>query len=326
MLPFCLTVFLIVQLPSAVHAQTVEQGPVSVILDTDMDSDVDDVGALAMLHAYERQKKARILGIIVTSDEKYSAACTDAINIWFGRKDIPIGVSQKDSLKAFSKYTKQVSEQFSARFSSNTDAEDGTTVYRRLLTSQPDQSVVIITIGHLTSLSRLLDSSPDSISPLSGQELVKQKVKRWSCMGGQFPEGKEANFYRPDPVSTVNSLIKWTLPVTFAGWEIGSRIMTGGESFKAQCDPRSPVYKAYELYNGFKGRASWDQITILEAVEGAGPFFVLNKNGHCKVADDGSNKWVWPSNKIHGYLVINTATEKIRQHIDQLMFESNSSK
>ncbi len=319
LLSFCFTVFLIAQLPRAGHAQTVEQEPVSVILDTDMDSDVDDVGALAMLHAYEGQKRARILGIIVTSDEKYSAACTDAINVWFGRKDIPIGVSQKDSLRTFSKYTKEISEQFPTCFSSNADAEDGTKVYRRLLAGQPDHSVVIITIGHLTSLSRLLDSSPDSISPLSGQELVKQKVKRWSCMGGQFPEGKEANFYRPDPASTVNSLGKWTLPVTFSGWEVGNQIVTGGESFQAQCDPTSPVYRAYELYNGFKGRASWDQIAILIAVEGAGSFFVSNKNGHCKVADDGSNKWLAPSNQIHGYLMINTATERIRQYIDQLM-------
>jgi purine nucleosidase len=319
LLPFCLTVFLIAQLPRAGYAQTVGQDPVSVILDTDMDSDVDDVGALAMLHAYERQKRARILGIIVTSDEKYSAACTDAINIWFGRKDIPIGVSQKESIKAFSKYTREISEQFPNRFSSNTDAEDGTMVYRRLLTGQPDHSVVIITIGHLTSLSRLLDSSPDSISPLSGLDLVKQKVKRWSCMGGQFPEGKEANFYRPDPASTVNCLGKWTLPVTFAGWETGNQIVTGGGSFKVQCGPESPVYKAYDLYNGFKGRASWDQMAVLEAIEGAGSFFVSNKNGHCEVADDGSNKWIAPSNQIHGYLMINTATEIIHQHIDQLM-------
>ena len=159
-----------------------------------MDSDVDDVGALAMLHTYEKQGKVRILGIIVTSDEKYSASCTDAINAWFGRKDIPIGVSQRDSLRSFSKYTKQISEQFANRFGSNADAEEATTVYRRLLAAQPDHSVVIITIGHLTSLSRLLDSAPDAISSLSGRDLIHRKVRRWSCMGGQFPEGKEANF------------------------------------------------------------------------------------------------------------------------------------
>lgn len=57
LLIFSFAVFLLVQKPGIVAAQTSEKGPLSVILDTDMDSDVDDVGALAMLHTYEHQKK-----------------------------------------------------------------------------------------------------------------------------------------------------------------------------------------------------------------------------------------------------------------------------
>jgi purine nucleosidase len=295
------------------------QAPVSVILDTDMDSDVDDVGALAMLHAYERQGKARILGIIVTSDETYSAPCTDAINTYFGRNNIPVGVSQRDSLKSFSKYTRQIAEEFPNRFSTNSSAEDGTVVYRRLLAGEPDASVVIVTIGHLTSLSRLLESGPDSVSPFSGLELVNKKVKRWSCMGGQFPSGKEANFYRPDPASTVNCLAKWTLPVIFAGWEVGNVIVTGGAGFKAGSDPAGPVYRAYELYNGFKGRASWDQIALLEAIEGADRYFLVKKDGYCSVSADGSNDWKIPSDKNHGYLTVKAPVEEIRLRIDSLM-------
>lgn len=301
------------------YAQKPDESVVSVILDTDMDSDVDDVGAIAMLHAYEKLNKARILGIIVTSDEKYSASCTDAINVWFGRRDIPIGVSQKDSLRTFSKYTKQISEHFASRLATNADAEDGTLVYRKLLTNAPDASVVIITIGHLTSLARLLKSGPDAISPLSGRELVKRKVKRWSCMGGQFPAGKEANFYRPDPASTSYCLSKWDLPVTFAGWEAGDQIITGGPSFKSKSKPDSPIYQAYELYNNFQGRASWDQLAILEAIEGAPPYFKVNRDGQCRVAADGSNRWVSPPNGLHGYLSINTAEEAIRERINMLM-------
>jgi purine nucleosidase len=284
-----------------------------------MDSDVDDVGALAMLHAYERQQKARILGIIVTSDDQYSAPCTDAINVWLGRKDIPIGVSQKDSLRVFSRYTKQIAAQFPNRLASNAEAGDGTVLYRKLLANAPDASVVIITIGHLTSLARLLGSAPDTISPLNGLDLVRKKVKSWSCMGGQFPEGKEANFYRPDPRSTIECLAKWTLPVTFAGWEVGSQILTGGATFKETCDPKSPVYTAYSLYNEFKGRASWDQIAILEAIEGAQPYFSVKKDGHCEVAPDGSNKWIAPISRKQAYLTINQPVEKIRSRIDQLM-------
>jgi inosine-uridine nucleoside N-ribohydrolase len=294
--------------------------PVAVILDTDMDSDVDDVGALAMLHAYERTGQARILGVIVTSDDRYSAACTDAINTYFDRKNIPIGVSQRDSLKSFSKYTQKIAQAFPHQLASNATAETSTSVYRRLLASQPDHSVMIITIGHLTSLSRLLHSSPDAISPLSGQELIARKVKAWSCMGGQFPSGKEANFYRPDPASTLDCLANWQLPVTFAGWEVGQQIVTGGETFKALCKPSSPVYKAYEYYNNFKGRASWDQIAVLQAVEGNAPYFSVETDGYCQVATDGSNEWRAGSrSQKQGYVKLASSIDVIQKRIETLM-------
>ncbi len=300
-----------------------ESPPVAVILDTDMDSDVDDVGALAMLHAYDRMGKARILGIIVTSDEAHSAACTDAINTYFGRGDLPVGVSQQDSLTVFSRYTRQIAAEFPHRVRTAQMAENGTALYRRLLAGAADTSVVIITIGHLTSLSRLLDSPPDSISPYSGRDLVRRKVKSWSCMGGRFPEGKEANFYRPDPLSTVNCLAKWERPVIFAGWEVGNELITGGPGFRLRSDPESPVYRSYQLYNEFTGRASWDQVAVLEAIEGPGSFFDVKKDGHCAVSPDGSNEWKAPANGLHGYLTIKAEPEIIRNRIEDLMLEQS---
>ncbi|MGV3561405.1 nucleoside hydrolase [Larkinella arboricola] len=313
---FFLASLLVIGLLSGPHPSSA-QSPVPVILDTDMDSDVDDVGALAMLHAYERAGKAQILGVIVTSDEAYSAACTDAINTFFGRGNLPIGVSQRDSLRSFSKYTQAVAQEFPHKVTNST-AEDATTVYRRLLAAQADGSVVIITIGHLTSLSRLLNSGPDAASPLDGRALVARKVKRWSCMGGQFPKGKEANFYRPDPASTVNCLRKWTLPVTFAGWEVGQQIVTGGGAFRERCPQTSPVYRGYEKYNGFQGRASWDQVAVLEAVEGIEPYFSVEK-GQCIVAADGSNEWRSTPQTNHQYLKITGSPEVVQQRIETLM-------
>jgi len=322
MIRMALFVFSLLCLPEkwpSIRQTLVEERPVSVILDTDMDSDVDDAGALAMLHTYERAGKARILGIIVTSDDQYSAACTDAINQFYGRGDLPIGVSHRDSLKAFSKYTQKIAQAFPHHLASNKSAEDGTLVYRRLLANAPDASVVIVTIGHLTSLSRLLNSPPDVISPLGGMDLVHRKVKQWSCMGGQFPKGKEANFYRPDPASTVTCLAKWTLPVTFAGWEVGNQLVTGGAAFKSRCKPTSPIYRAYEHYNGFNGRASWDQVAILEAVEGPEPYFSVQRDGYCAVLPDGSNEWKAPSKHNHGYLTLKAPPEMIRNRIEELM-------
>ncbi len=64
-------------------------GQVRIILDTDIDSDVDDVEALAMVHALADQKKIKLLGIIVTSDDPYAPLCLSALNKHFGRPWLP---------------------------------------------------------------------------------------------------------------------------------------------------------------------------------------------------------------------------------------------
>ena len=47
--------------------------PVKVIFDTDMDSDCDDVGALAMLHVLADAGEAEILATMISSPNPWSA-------------------------------------------------------------------------------------------------------------------------------------------------------------------------------------------------------------------------------------------------------------
>ncbi|MFZ5429168.1 MAG: hypothetical protein ACOZDD_02965 [Bacteroidota bacterium] len=63
-----------------------------IIFDTDMGSDCDDAGALALLHAYATLGKAEIIGCIYSSGVvPYGAAVVEAINVYYGRPDIPVG-------------------------------------------------------------------------------------------------------------------------------------------------------------------------------------------------------------------------------------------
>jgi inosine-uridine nucleoside N-ribohydrolase len=280
---------------------------------------VDDVGALAMLHTLADHDVVDILGVIVTSDDKYAPLCTEAINHYFNRPDIPIGVEKGIKLREFSKYTKEISEEFKHRLSSYEDAEDATTLYRRLLSAQPDSSVVIITIGHLTNLRNLMESKPDQYSNLSGMDLIKKKVKLWSCMGGTFPEGKEANFYRPDPGSTKTAVENWPVQVVFAGWEIGNDIITGAEFLQKSLPHESPVWRAYQLYNNFQGRQSWDQASILYAISSTNNYWNINKEGYCLVKEDGSNKWIKGKSSNHAYLQEKMDPKEVAKIIDALM-------
>ena len=292
-----ISVFVMLLLPLLVVARQ------RVIVDTDIDSDVDDAGTLAMLYTLHKQHKINLLGTIVTSDDPFAVTCVSAFNAYYGMGDLPLGFLEGQSfLKNHSRYTRQISEEFPHDLPSWKDAETATNTYRKLLAGSPNHSVVILTIGHLSSLQRLLQSPADQYSHLNGKQLVEAKVKRWYCMGGLFPEGKEANFSRPDPGSTVFCLANWTKEVVFCGWEIGERIITGDLALKAELNPENPMYRAYELYNDFKGRASWDQVTAFLLADEASHYLELDNAGSCLLEADGSNRWI-PGKKGNQFIV-----------------------
>ena len=64
--------------------------------------------------------------------------------------------------------------------------DDAWVVYRRVLAAQPDHSVTIASIGMLTNLYLLFQSEGDEYSPLSGIDLVAQKVEKVVYMDGGY--------------------------------------------------------------------------------------------------------------------------------------------
>jgi len=269
----------------------------------DIDSDVDDVAALAMLNKLHHARQIKLLGVIVTSDDPFAPVCADVVNYYFGHPGLPIGVLRgQQNLKNHSKYTRQIASEFPHRLKSYQEARDATVLYRKLLRSSPDSSVTIVTVGHLTNLQNLLRSGSDRISKLTGKDLANKKVSKWICMGGQFPEGKEANFYRPDPGSTVYCLKEWDKPVIFAGWEVGEKIKTGKDYLKSKLSSTSPVFRAYQLYNDFKGRSSWDQVAVFYLLKEFNKYFQTVTDGYCQVSEDGSNKWLPERDGNHEYV------------------------
>ena len=161
--------------------------PVKVIFDTDMESDVDDVGALAMLHGFADRGDAEILATISSSLNPWSAPTIDVINTYFGRPDIPIGNVKTLGVYRNSKYAKTISEKYPQDIGLGENAPNANLIYRKVLSEQADNRVVIVTVGYLTNLSKLLKTEADKYSPLSGMELAAKKVKHLVCMGGRYP-------------------------------------------------------------------------------------------------------------------------------------------
>ena len=254
-----------------------KEPPVSLIFDTDMAPDYDDVGALAVLHALADSGEARILATVSSNRLETTVPCIDVINTYFGREEIPLGAPKGEAVSQDTwhkglRWTSELPARFPHRTGSASQAEDAVAVYRRALAGEPDTSVVVVTVGFFTNLRDLLLSGPDSLSELTGRELVERKVKRLVSMAGHFPEGLEFNVMMDAPAAAY-VMEHWPSPVILSGFEIGEKIITGRRT-AAEGPADSPVAEAYRMslpQDNPAGRNSWDQSAVLVAVRGPEP-------------------------------------------------------
>ncbi len=298
--------------------------PVRLIFDTDMAPDYDDVGALALLHALADLGEAEILATLSSNKCQTCVPCIEVINTYFGRPDIPVGCAKGSAqdLTTWHKglrWTDELPKHYPHRTESSEDSEDAMRVYRRILSQQPDASVTIVTVGFFTNLSNLLASAGDEYSRLSGEELVRRKVKRLVSMAGKLPEGREFNVYS-DTKASQTVFSKWPTPILISDFDIGDAILTG-KKLAASGIKRNPVVDAYSMalsQDNPEGRMSWDQTTVLVAVRGAGKYFKTEK-GTMTVLDDGSDKWTKDPDGSHEHLVFKMSKDKLAEVIESLM-------
>ncbi|HEV7280203.1 MAG TPA: nucleoside hydrolase [Pirellulaceae bacterium] len=323
-------------LTPAPFARAEEREPPRIIFDTDMDSDCDDAGALAMLHVLADRGEAELLATICSARHAWSPACVDAINGWYGRPDLPIGVPREGATTA-SKYARELAESFPhdtptdlAKIPSSVD------VYRRALSAQPDGSVTIVTVGDLTNVAALLKAPAEGDQP-SGRDLAAKKVKLWVCMGGNFI-GRPAvddlklgnNNFTVDAESSYEAVRNWPGEIVFVGREIGS-VPSGlavGARLK-ELPENHPVRFAYAAYFGGEPRDRHvaDQTAVLYAVRGLGPYWGGEVRGTMHLARDMTFRFEESADGGHRYVVqapLDSPEDdaRVEQAIEELMTAS----
>ena len=316
---FLLAFNLIASFPSAGQRKM----PVPVIFDTDMGPDYDDVGAMALLHAFADKGEAKILATIASTKYDKVGPVLDVLNTYFKRPDVPIGVPRGDALtlKDFQHWSDTLVARYPHRIKSNAQALDAVELYRKILAQQPDNSVVIITVGFLTNIADLMKSSGDRNSPLSGQELVDKKVNKLVSMAGKFPSGKEFNVEQ-DAKASIHVFKHFKKPIVLSGFEIGARVKTGLPLVANRKIKDSPVQDVFRISipldeQDKEGRMSWDQTAVLIAIRGHEPYYTLSC-GTMVVEEDGSNSWN-DQGKNHCHLVEKTQPAVVQKIINDLM-------
>ena len=273
------------------------QYPMHVIFDTDFGPDYDDVGAITLLHGFADSGFIKILATVASSKHKNAAAAINVFNTYFNRPEIPIGVVRGNAVELGDKqhWTDSVISRYPHKIRSNGEAEDALDLYRKILASQPDHSVTIITVGFLTNLAHLLESGPDKYSRLNGSDLVRKKVIGLVCMAGRFPSGREFNLDQ-DAASSKKVLEAWPGPILFSGFEIGQKIKTGLPLIHDTRIQHSPVKDVFAICipmaaEDSAGRMSWDETAVFVAVKGWRNYYDLQM-GDCLINSDGSNEWI----------------------------------
>ena len=305
-----------------------------IILDVDLAEDVDDAGAIAVLHALADRGECEILGLLVSARNEWIVPCASAINTYYGRPSLPIGYQREhrygyrtpnQDRETPSRYVEKVARAFPHHIEKSSDAPDAAVLARQLLAGQPDGSVPSVSVGFLSNLAALLNTRPDTQSPLDGETLVKQKVRQWVCMGGIFPEGRfpggqgEYNFMY-DTIASVRAINDWPTPIVFSGFAIGAAIEVGARL--RETPETNPVRACYQHYNGLKDREAWDLTAVLYAVRGARDYWKLSEPGlclmHAKVGH-GYHDWIPTPLKSHRYLIPNMPPAEVGKVLEELL-------
>jgi pyrimidine-specific ribonucleoside hydrolase len=313
---FCVIVF------GGLVTTTLAQTP-SVIFDSDMGPDYDDVGAIAILHALADSGQVKILATVASTKFEGVAGVFDVLNTYFKRPDLSIGVPKGHAVEQrdWQHWTDTLLKRYPHKIKKNADVRDAVDVYREVLSKAPDKSVTIITVGFLTNLANLLRSKADKHSNLDGKQLVERKVKQLVSMAGWFPKGKEFNVHM-DAASSQIVFSEWPTSILLSGGEIGMKIKTGLPLSKNTSIRNSPVKDVFSMCipmdkQDVNGRSSWDETAVLIAIKGHQPYYHV-QCGRMVVAKDGSNTF-GEKGKGHCYVVEKLSISAMEKVINDLI-------
>ncbi len=306
--------------------------PVNLILDTDLGPDYDDVGAMALLHALADSGQVNILATLSSNLDERVVPGIEVLNTYFNRPDIPVGAPKSEpgvSLTTWHKvkWTDELPAKYPHRTAKTSEAPDALKMYRKILSEQPDNSVVICTIGFFTNLRDLLRSGADEYSDLSGKELVARKVKRLVSMAGLFPEGKEFNVYCDVPASKVVAE-EWPTEIIFSGFEIGNVVLTGKRLVQMKVE-NSPVKDTYALCfaeGDPDGRMSWDVTAVFVAIKGYEPYYDVERGTFKVIDEEGTNGWEANPNGRHLRLIEKMPPTEVAALLENYMMHQPSKK
>jgi hypothetical protein len=183
---------------------------------------------------------------------------------------------------------------------------------------------VLVQVGYFSNFAALLDTPADAASPLTGRELVQQKVKLLSVMAGSFKTNRhdlEYNVVQDLPASK-KLVPNWPTPIVWSGFEIGIAAPYPAVSIERDFSyvPHHPAAEAYCLYNPPPHeRPTWDLTSVLYAVRPDRGYFGLSSPGQVTVEKDGFTRFMAAAESRDRFLTLNDVqAARVKEALVQL--------
>jgi hypothetical protein len=320
----------------------------SVILDTDFNSDIDDVFAIRTLSYLKREGLIDILGICLSTNIKQtvedidyeSIPALDALLKYDGVYDIQLGIDF-NATGATPSYYKCLNDYYHT-IMSNSECMDNVTFYRKVLSEISEgKKCDIVCVGFLTNIYALLNSESDSYSDLTGIELMNEKVNNIYIMGGRYDyqesTNRDTNLGQDTEKISASNYVFENSPIKLIFLGIEFNTVQNGQKLIDNNMIYDPVYKSLKEYwtnrlgtETIKPRSSWDPLTVLLGVLGndkTGLSLIQGEN-HVNTSLDtdyllGTNTFTENSTGNHFYVKRRYSDEYYRDLLEDIICKKN---
>ncbi len=289
-----------------------------VIIDTDFSKWWDDVTALGIANVLDTRGRIKLLGVVSDVPNPVAVAAIDGIDTAYHHGDLPLGAVAGSNSGAFDHgYTDALAAKLPHSVEDSHDVPGAVALYRRLLSSAPEHSVTIVSLGGYTNLAGLLESR-------DGPKLITRKVRRLVIMDGFFPGGigpVTNQLIDMDAATAVVAKPGWPGPISWADGTVGVATKVGA-SLCTTVAANHPMRLAYEdLFGcGPPTDGDWDAPTLLYAVgDLPGAFSELGQGGAAVINAQGGLSWEESSTRAHDVYVHVVDQAALNQRIEDLL-------
>lgn len=278
-----------------------------VIIDTDISSDIDDLGDLAMCLALHKMGQINIEAITVCTSNPKSPGAVDATCKAFGLS-FPIGTWKGAPFDPNGPgvYVAYLYDNYPHDVGLASTVEDATTVFARALESSPEP-VAVLALGPCNNLQQFR---------ISHSKLIAQKVSRLFLVAGAFPATGYVEWnFQQHPTSGADIAANWPSPITYIGYQLGDTIVTGATLATAM--PASDIVRVGYAQAGYAaGRNAWGQMGAIEMVQRSMRRF----RGTASVSTStGENFWTPSESAKDEYVIKDESDATYQARIDALL-------